>query len=158
MSDWRDLIVGDRMIVDDEFSRRVDDSPFTRQEWGLIMTAASFDIENPGDADAAELVADTSDLPAMMPELERVAEMGPMGRPQRNSGGGFLDSLDSLFGRLGLGDDGGDDEERLESAERLVEAYATELQLHLESRGRWEEVRLAAAETREDPSRSPNEE
>ena len=143
MSDWQDMIVGDRMVVDDEFSARVDNSGFTRQEWGLIMTATSFDIRNPGDEEAARLVADTSDLPGIMPELENVANMGPMGQPQRDtSGNGFFDSL---LGSLGLGGDGDDEQERLEEAERLVGAYAEQLQAHLEEEGRWGEVRAAAA-------------
>lgn len=143
MSDWQDMIVGDRMVVDDEFSSRVDQSAFSRQEWGLIMTATSFDIREPGDEDAARLVADTSNLPGIMPELENVGNMGPMGQQQqRDSGGGIFDSL---LGSLGLGGDGQDEQERLEEAERLVDAYAEQLQAHLEDEGRWGEVRAAAA-------------
>jgi hypothetical protein len=142
MSDWQDMIVGDRMVVDDEFSARVDQSGFTRQEWGLIMTATSFEVREPADEEAARLVADTSDLPGIMPELENVANMGPMGQPQRDSSGnGFFDSL---LGSLGLGD-GDDEQERLEEAERLVAAYAEQLQAHLEDQCRWNEVRAAAA-------------
>lgn len=143
MSDWQDMIVGDRMVVDDEFSARVDQSGFSRQEWGLVMTATSFDIRDPGDEEAARLVADTSDLPGIMPELENVGAMGPMGQErQQDSGDGFLDSL---LGSLGLGGDGQDEQERLEEAERLVDAYAEQLQAHLEEEGRWGEVRAAAA-------------
>ncbi|MFQ3319430.1 MAG: hypothetical protein ACI8UR_000067 [Natronomonas sp.] len=151
MSDWQDMIVGDRMAVDNEFSARVDNSPFSRQEWGLIMTATTFEIENPDDETAAELVADTSELPTMMPEVEKVASMGPMGQPQgqQDSGGGLLDSV---FEALGFGRDGGSesdvDEEKLEAAETLVAAYAEELQTHLEAEGRWGEVRAAAAAER----------
>ena len=146
MTDWRDMIVGDRMTVDDEFSRRVDNSQFSRQEWGLIMTATRFEIRNPEDEAAAELVADTSELPGIMPELETVANMGPMGQPREDDSGGGL--FESLFGALGLGGDGqGDtDAERLEAAERMVAAYADELQAHLEAEGRWDEVRTAAAD------------
>lgn len=146
MSDWQDMIVGDRMAVDDEFSARVERSGFSRQEWGLIMTATDFDIRDPADEDAAKLVAETSELPTIMPELENVANMGPMGQPQQreqSSGGVF----DSVLGALGLG--GGDSEteqERLEEAERLVQAYADQLQAHLEDEGRWGEVRAAAAD------------
>ena len=150
MSDWQDMIVGDRMAVDEEFSTEVDGSPFSRQEWGLIMTATSFEITDPGDEEAATLVADTSELPAVMPELERVAEMGPMGGPQEQGGGGggLIGSvLDSLG--LGGGDDDGVDEERLDAAESMVDRYAEELQSHLETEGRWAEVRTAAAEADE---------
>lgn len=139
------MIVGDRMTVDDEFSRRVDNSQFSRQEWGLIMTAIRFEIRDPEDEGAAELVADTSELPGIMPELQKVANMGPMGQPRTEDSGGLFDSL---FGALGLGGDGHDDTdaERLEAAERMVAAYADELQAHLEAEGRWDEVRAAAAE------------
>ncbi|PSQ36230.1 hypothetical protein BRD05_03505 [Halobacteriales archaeon QS_9_70_65] len=148
MSDWQDMIVGDRMAVDEEFSTEVDGSPFSRQEWGLIMTATSFEITDPGDEEAATLVADTSELPAVMPELERVAEMGPMGGPQERSGGGGL--IGSVLDSLGLGsDDDGVDEERLDAAESMVDRYAEELQSHLETEGRWAEVRTAAAEADE---------
>jgi hypothetical protein len=152
MSDWQDMLVGDRMAVDDEFSRRVEQSQFSRQEWGLIMTATSFDIENPDDEEAARLVADTSELPAVMPELENVANMGPMGMPadEGSSGGGLLDSLLGTLGlnRNGAESDDGSDKEKLEAAERLVSAYAQELQAHLEDRGRWNDVRTAAAEAK----------
>ena len=147
MSDWQDMIVGDRMAVDEEFSTEVDGSPFSRQEWGLIMTATSFEITDPGDEEAATLVADTSELPAVMPELERVAEMGPMGGPQEQGGGGggLIGSVLDSLGLGGGGDDDGVDEERLEAAESMVDRYAEELQSHLETEGRWAEVRAAAA-------------
>ncbi|WP_336133455.1 DUF5799 family protein [Natronomonas amylolytica] len=154
MSDWQDMLVGDRMAVDNEFTRRVEQSQFSRQEWGLIMTATTFDIRNPGDEDAAQLVADTSELPTVMPELENVANMGPMGMPAEDDGGsGGL--LDSLLGSLGLSRNGtdtddGTDEEKLQAAERLVTAYAQQLQAHLEESGRWDEVRTAAAEAKEE--------
>ena len=144
MSDWQDMIVGARMQVDDEFSARVDNSPFSRQEWGLIMTATSFEIENPDDEAAAELVADTSEIPTIMPELEKVSEMRPMGQPQEPEGSGLLDSV---LGSLGIGgdEDDGPDEEKVSAAESMVAAYAEELQTHLEEEGRWAEVRAAAA-------------
>ena len=150
MTDWQDMIVGDRMAVDGEFDPRVDDSRFTRQEWGLIMTATTFEIENPEDGEAAELVANTEELRGMMPEIEKVAEMDPMGgtpADDPDSGGGFLGSV---FSALGLGGDGGGgpggvDEEKLEAAETLVAEYAAELQAHLESEGRWDEIRAEAA-------------
>jgi hypothetical protein len=144
MTDWQDMIVGDRMTVDDQFSRRVNNSQFSRQEWSLIMTATRFEIRNADDEDAAELVADTSELSSIMPELESVANMGPMGQPQREASGGGL--FDSLFDALGLGGRDGTDPERVEAAERLVAAYADELQAHLEAEGRWGKVRAAAAE------------
>ena len=85
----------------------------------------------------------------MMPEIEKVAEMDPMGgnpADDSDSGGGFLGSV---FSALGLGGEGGGpggvDEEKLEAAETLVADYAAELQAHLESEGRWDEIRAEAA-------------
>ena len=149
MSDWQDMIVGDRMAVDNEFSSRIESSRFSRQEWGLIMTVASFEIENPEDEASAELVADTSQLEAMMPEIENVANMGPMGAPGGGSdsgGGGLLGSIRDALGLSGDGSDGNSiDEGKLADAEALVAEYAETLQAHLESEGRWDEVRTAAA-------------
>lgn len=151
MTDWQDVIVGDRMVVDDEFSSRVEGSRFSRQEWGLVMTATTFEIEDAGDEEAARIVADTSQLPAVLPELEKVASMGPMGQQrEESSGGGGV--LDSVFDALGFGGGAGGsgvDEEKLEDAERLVAAYAEELQAHLEAEGRWQEVRAAAVDEAE---------
>jgi hypothetical protein len=39
--------------------------------------------------------------------------------------------------------DDGDEEERLDAAERLVDEYADELQAHLEDNGKWDDVRDA---------------
>ena len=138
MSNWTDAIVGERMALDREFSDRVRESDFTYQEWGLVMTATDFEIEDANDPDRARIVADTTNLPQMMPELENVrSQMGGMSGGESKSSGGVFDSIK---GALGLGDDGGDDE-RLETAERLVQEYADELQEKLEEKGRWDEVR-----------------
>lgn len=149
MSEWQDMIVGDRMAVDEEFSSRIDDSQFSRQEWGLVMTAIEFEITDPGDETKAKLVANTSELRSMMPEIEKVAQMDPMSGPQEESGsGGGL--LSSLFDAIGLknGSSGGSgvDEEKLAAAKTLVSAYADELQARLEEQGRWDEIRETAAE------------
>lgn len=142
---WTDLIVGDRMAVDREFADRLAESEFSRQEWGLIMTATEFEIENPGSEDA-RLRGDTSNLEHIWPELENIkSQMGALGGGggggRSGSGGGFLGSVKRA---LGLGGDGGDDQERIDAADALVQDYATELQKHLESRGKWQEVREAA--------------
>jgi hypothetical protein len=138
MSNWTDAIVGERMALDREFSDRVRESDFSNQEWGLVMTATDFEIEDANDPDRARIVADTTNLPQMMPELENVrSQMGGMSGGESKSSGGVFDSIK---GALGLGDDGGDDE-RLETAERLVQEYADELQEKLEEKGRWDEVR-----------------
>ncbi|WP_424018972.1 DUF5799 family protein [Halorientalis pallida] len=152
MEHWTDRIVGDRMTVDQQFTDRVESSPFSRQQWGLVMTAIEFEIESPAD-DEAELVADTSALPSVIPELDSMDEHpmagpgGPGGPGGRDAGGGVLGGIKDA---LGLGGDGGDDEldeERLATAERLADEYAAELQAHLEETGRWSTVRAAAAES-----------
>lgn len=144
---WEDRIVGARMAADERFTDQVQASEFTRQQWGLVMTAVEFEVEHPDDAERARIVADTSKLPQILPELDNVEQqmsaMGAGGGPDRDRGG-FLDSLKSA---VGLGGGGGrSDAERKESAERLAQAYADELQDLLEERGRWEEVRTMAAE------------
>lgn len=155
MGDWTDSIVGDRMTVDQQFNDRVVASEFTSQEWGLIMTAAEFDIENPGDSEEARIVADTEKLPSIMPELDNVrSQMQGMGGAGAGGGGGGAGrSGDSggLFGSIkrafGLADSGGGtDPERLEAAERLTQEYADELQRHLEEKGKWDQVRIAYQE------------
>jgi hypothetical protein len=140
---WQELIAGARMTVDQEFSSRVRDSEFSRQQWGLVMTAVEFDIESPDDPEQARLVADTSKVEHVLPELDNLqGQMGPGGAAGGRSGGGLLDSLKSVLG----GGGGGNDEERLAAADALAQEYATELQAHLESSGRWDEVRTAAGE------------
>ena len=146
MSDWTDRIVGDRMAVDQEFASRVVESQFSRQQWGLIMTAVEFEIEHPDDPDRARIVANTSKLEHVLPELDKVdqqmAAMGGGGGSRSRSSGGFVSSIKGL---LGL-DSGGKDDEQRAAAEALTQEYATELQAHLEAEGRWEEIRQFAAE------------
>lgn len=141
---WTDAIVGDRMTVDREFSARVQESTFTNQEWGLIMTATELEIEAADDPEDARLVADTDKLPGIMPELDKVREgMQAMGGGGGggSSGGGLVDSIKQS---LGLG--GGTDEKRLREAEALTQEYADTLQEHLENQGKWEQVRVAYQE------------
>ncbi|WP_210424219.1 DUF5799 family protein [Halorussus ruber] len=149
---WQDLIVGDRMAVDQEFAQQVTDSQFSRQEWGLIMTAVEFEIENPGDADQARIVADTSKIEQVMPELENIRNQmnsmaggaGGGGGGKQGGGGGVFDSVKDALG-LGGGGGGGADQDRIDDASRLAQAYADELQQRLESQGKWAKVREAAA-------------
>ncbi|WP_128475757.1 DUF5799 family protein [Halorussus pelagicus] len=144
---WQDLIVGDRMAVDQEFAQQVTDSQFSRQEWGLIMTAVEFEIENPGDDDRARLVADSSKVEQVMPELDNIRDqmnsVAGGGGGGGGTGGGVFDSVKDA---LGLGGDDGVDQERLEAADRLTQEYASELQERLEAQGKWKRVREAAAE------------
>ncbi|PSP59090.1 hypothetical protein BRC72_01840 [Halobacteriales archaeon QH_7_66_36] len=141
MSDWQDRIVGARMTVDTEFADRVEASSFTRQEWGLVMTATEFDINDDGDP---QLYADTEKLADIMPEVERVSEQSPMtagGQQEQSSSGGVFGSL---LSSLGLGGSSGPSlDEKVTEAEELTQGYARELQAHLEANGSWGEV-LAA--------------
>lgn len=140
--DWTDRIVGARMAVDSEFEDRLQHSEFSRQEWGLVMTAVEFDIEHPDDPDRARIVADTSNLDAIMPELDRMSEMTPMGASDSSSGG----LLDSVKNALGFGSGDTVDEEQREQAEQLAAEYAEELQQHLEQRGKWDDIRTIASD------------
>jgi len=154
MSNWTDAIVGERMTVDREFNDRIRQSEFSNQEWGLIMTAVEFEIEDATDPEDARIVADTSKLPQIMPELDNISQqMGAMaggGDPDGGSSGGAFGNLlsdikDVILGGGG-GGSGGVDQQRLEAAERLTQEYADELQRHLESKGKFEQVRLAYQE------------
>lgn len=141
---WTSMIAGERMQLDKEFAERVESSSFNRQQWGLVMTALDFEIENASTPDEAELVPDTSNLPTILPELDKVGQRGPMGggSPSQGSGGGLMDSVK---GALGIGGGGGNDE-RLEEATALGEEYCERLQDRLESTGRWKAVCERAAD------------
>ncbi|MFC6835790.1 DUF5799 family protein [Halomarina ordinaria] len=147
MSDWNDRIVGARMAVDREFEGRIADSEFSRQQWGLVMTATEFEIEHPASPERARVVANTAHLPSVVPELERMeSETAGVPGGGGRSGGGLIDSLK---GALGLGDD--EDafgEAKTDRAEALVAEYAQRLQTHLKEDGRWEEICAAAASDR----------
>lgn len=146
-SDWTDAIVGERMAVDQQFSSEVHASSFSNQEWGLIMTAAEFEIEDADDPEAARIVPDTSKVAAIMPEVEKVGQRmgGPGGPGGREEKRGITSTVKNALG-LGGGDDDGADPERVEAAEELLQAYAATLQEHLEEKGRWEQVRIAYQE------------
>jgi hypothetical protein len=148
--EWTDRIVGDRMTVDQEFNDRVRGSQFSNQEWGMIMTAVEFDIENPESDDGARLVADTTNVPAIIPELDKMEERmagGPGSGPSDSSG--FLGQVKDALGFGGESENGEKkpDRDRVQAAERLAQEYAEELQAHLEERGKWDDVRAAAAES-----------
>ncbi|MFB6220024.1 MAG: DUF5799 family protein [Halolamina sp.] len=143
-SDWTDAIVGERMAVDQKFSSEVHDSSFSNQEWGLIMTAAEFEIENADDAEEARIVPDTSKVAAIMPEVEKMDNR--MGGPGGSGGGSNTGIVSSVKDALGVGGDEGPDAERVAAAEDLLQRYADTLQTHLEEKGRWEQVRIAYQE------------
>jgi len=139
--DWTGRIAGERMTVDKRFTDRVEASDFSNQQWGLVMTAVEFDIEGADDPETAQLVADTSKLQSIMPELDKVGQGAPMGGQPGGSpggddaGGGFLAGVKSALGLAG-----DDEDDRTAEAEQLAQAYADELQDELESNGRWERV------------------
>jgi len=146
---WQDLIVGDRMRVDESFAGEVQRSGFTRSEWGMIMTAVDFEIV--GEGESAELVANTDNVDAILPELDEIVKR--MGGYEPESAGSALGNLLSGGGggilqnvRSSLGLRNGVDPERRQEAIRLANDYARALQGHLEERGRWEEIRDLAAE------------
>jgi hypothetical protein len=143
MADWTDRIVGDRMTVDREFNDRVTASEFQKQEWSLIMTATEFEIENADDPDAARIVANTDKLEGMMPHIEEAGkrQQSMAGGGSGSSGGGGGGLFDSVKSALGLGNGEQGNEAKLAAAERLVQEYADELQSHLESNGKWDQVR-----------------
>ena len=149
--EWTDRIVGDRMTVDQAFNDRVQQSQFSNQEWGMIMTAVEFEIENVESDDSARLVAETSNVEAIIPELDKMESRmagGPGSGPSKS--GGFIGTVRDA---LGFGSDDSKngsktpDQDRVQAAEQLAQAYAEELQAHLEDRGKWGDVRAAAAES-----------
>ncbi len=146
MAEWTEKLAGARMQVDKRFEDRVRNSQFSNQEWGMIMTAVEWEIQQPADAEAAELVAVTGKIEDIMPELERIqSQMGNPGAQTRDSGGGLGERIGDFFGSLTGNGSGGVDRGRVRDAERLVQAYADELQDFLEDRGRWDDIREAAA-------------
>ncbi|XVH31387.1 DUF5799 family protein [Haloferacaceae archaeon DSL9] len=150
MGNWTDAIVGERMTVDQQFQSRVTESMFTSQEWGLIMTATDLEIDDADDPENARIVANTEKVPSIIPELENIrSQMGAMGAGGGSSGGSSGGLVDSVKNALGLGGGSGSngvDQERLEAAEQLTQAYADRLQAHLEEKGRWDQVRIAYQE------------
>jgi len=141
--DWTGRIAGERMAVDRQFTDRVEASSFSNQQWGLVMTAVEFDIEGADEPETATIVADTSKLPSIMPELDKVGQGGPMGGApggddsrDSSGSGGFLSGVKAALGLAG----GGGDDDRTEEATQLAQAYAEELQAELESNGRWASV------------------
>lgn len=144
---WQDQIVGARMTVDQQFADRVQASSLSRPQWGLVMTAVEFEIENADDPENAAMVANTSKLEHVLPEMANVDDqMNAMagGSGGSSSGSGVVGGIKNALGLGGGGDD--DNEELAEESTQLAQAYAAELQAHLESEGRWDDVRRAAAD------------
>jgi hypothetical protein len=141
---WRDRLAGARMQVDQQFADRVANSEFTSQQWGLIMTAVEFEIDSPGQPTEAELLANTDNVPDIIPELENLPQgMNPQGGRRQESGDGILGGLRDALG-FG-GDGGGTDEQKVEAATALVEEYTAELQSHLKDNGQWQALCASAS-------------
>lgn len=143
-SDWTDAIVGERMAVDQQFAAEVRESSFSNQEWGLIMTAAEFDIVDADDAENARIEPDTSKVAGIMPEVEKMDRTmggGPGTAAGSSDSGGVFSSVKDA---LGVGDE--EESDRMDDAEALLERYAEMLQAHLVENGGWEQVRIAYQE------------
>jgi len=152
--DWTDQLAGARMQVDQQYRETLEASDFSNQEWGLVMTAVDWEIENPEDPDEATLVADTSKLPDIVPELRNIQkEMGGSPTPVEDGPNtrGFLGRLQQYIHHLrsGTGDSG---EKKLSDAEELVDGYTLVLQEYLEEHGRWEEICAAAVKYQQSTS------
>lgn len=144
-SGWQDRIVGVRMRVDGQFQGEVEASGFSRQQWGLVMTAVEFELEGPEDPGSARLVANTEKVKHVVPELKNVEKqmgsVGAGGSGTTGSSGGLLDAVKSA---LGFGD-GSKNADLEAEAVALAQEYATALETELKESGRWEEVCEAAA-------------
>jgi hypothetical protein len=144
---WRDQLAGARMQVDQQFNDRVLSSEFSNQEWGLIMTAVEFDIEDPEDPETAELVANTDHIDQIMPELDNLPQgLGASPDSQSDSSGGFLSSVKNALGLSPSTVDEPDSDD-FEAATALVEEYTAALQAHLEDEKQWAAVCSAAVES-----------
>jgi len=144
---WTDQLAGARMQVDKQFNDRIIQSEFTNQEWGLIMTAVEFEVENPDSPDA-KLVANTDNLPEILPHLEEIEDGmgGPPGGTSQGGSGGVVGRLGKYLKGFTGGSESGVDEEKLQAATSLVEEYTAELQAFLEEQNRWDKLREQAAD------------
>ncbi|WP_181686083.1 DUF5799 family protein [Halorhabdus salina] len=137
---WVDQMAAERMQTDQEFTDEVATSPLSSQQWGLVMTAVEFQIEGAAQPETAHLVADTSKLSSVMPELRRMDDGGSGGIAPDSTGtsassGGLLDGIK---GALGFGNEQSD--ALREAAENLAQRYTDRLQSRLEDRGRWADI------------------
>jgi hypothetical protein len=149
--DWTDQLAGARMQVDQQYQETLDASDFSNQEWGLVMTAVDWEIENPEDPENATLIADKSKLPDIVPELRNIQqEMGGSSTPvdEGPDTRGFLGRIKQYIHHLQAGTDGSS-EKKIADAKELVEGYTRALQEYLEERGRWEDICAAAVRHRQ---------
>jgi len=151
--DWTDRLAGARMQVDKQYQDTLEASSFTSQEWGLVMTAVDWEIDDPENPEEATLVADTSKLPDIIPELEQIqSDMGGAQRPVADGPdtGGLLGRVRQYVRSLSSHTSGEPTEKRLADAKELVEGYTLELQQFLEERGQWADICQAAADQQDD--------
>lgn len=130
-----DLLFGYRMQADSEFASHLAESTFTTAEWDIIMSVVSFELENPHAPANATLVPETEDLATAIAATETIPEH----RTQREhteepNRGGLLAGLVRRFGR------GSSARKRTADAERLLEAYATQLEETIKSLDGWHEL------------------
>ncbi len=146
---WTDLLAGARMQVDQQFQEHLEQSDFTNQEWGLVMTAVDFEIQHADDPERAQLVADQEQIRQIIPELDNIQQqMGGAAQPVESNpdGGGMFGRLRQYLGFLSSDTASSKpDKERLTAAKTLVEEYTEQLEAYLRERERWEEIRKAAA-------------
>jgi hypothetical protein len=132
------------MQVDQAFNEKVAASHFSGQQWNLVMTAVEFEVDHADDPDRARIVADTSKVETILPEIENMEQQRSMASAGDAGSGGSGGSLfDGIKDTLGLGSSG-PDREQLAAAEEMAQMYADDLQEKLESTGKWERVREAA--------------
>lgn len=137
--DWENMIIADRMAVDQAFQEQVTASAFSNQAWSLVMTAVDFQIVNPEQPEEAYITVDSAQIDSVLPAMEE-AEKALGGSPKKQS---FTDKIANEL-RGYLGKNRGDAERRAE-AEQLATAYANELHARLERVGKWEAVCERAA-------------
>lgn len=149
-NNWTDRLAGARMRVDQQFQDRLAESEFTNQEWGLIMTAVEFEVEYADDPERARLIANKEKIEEIIPELQNIQhEMGGSPRPVDSAptGDGIFGRFKQYLHQLRPEKPAQNDSERVAEARLLVDEYAHDLQTFLEKRGRWEEIRQAAADS-----------
>jgi hypothetical protein len=152
MPEWTDKLARARIQVDKEFHEAIERSQFTEQEWGLVMTAVEWRVANPTDPDHAKLVAETDNVEDILPQLTRIrrdvqtAAAGPDAARQRSLAEGFSGWINGFVEMLSRAVSGGSTDSRVEAADALAAEYAERVQDYLERRGRWDDIRQAAAE------------
>lgn len=145
---WTNQLAGARMQVDQLFDDRIQDSMFTNQEWGLVMTAVEFEITDPEQPSEAELVANTENIKEIIPELDRIQkQMGGSPTPvDSGPSGGLFGRLQQYIEGLKTNSREGNERQKQETAIALVEDYTVELQDYLEHQGMWDDICSHAAE------------